>query len=852
MKHVVRVLVFFLTLAGCLALFTWKKGELTSVHESTAVMTGTRFPVLFIEDRGELINPMHGYASAMEEGSLRESLTPVTRENPSVKLVISEDGYSVRRLTYRISDLSGQVLTEENVLAFNEEGGQKYCQINCADLRLWDEYSLAITVTTETNKNLHYYTRVKMLEEDYFREKLSFVTTFLHNSMSEGGRRKVAPYLETLASEDLQTLSYVNVNCSSQQVCWGGLMPQIHKLEVRGVGTIEVVPRVLEMSGETASFSLSYLLDGVTDDGTELFEVREFYRIRYTPERTWLLNFERETEQFFDPADAGNSENALKLGIRKEDETPILTNESGDYVAFVQNRELWLYQVASNKLRSVFSVRNPQDPVRSTYDQFGVELLDIDKAGNLDFMVVGYACAGEEEGKVGIRLFRYDTQEDLLREKVMIPLSVPYEMVKDDVGSFAYVNASDVFYFAMNETIYAYDISARRLSVIAEGCTEDSFVASEASHYVAWQETADVRQNGAIHILDLENGTRNEINAPAGQSIMLLGKSYENLIYGLVRRGSTEEEGSAVSSAYRVVIADAAGGTIKDYERNDRYVTGVSVEDNIVTLHLVNGAGEKADDDYIINQISHESRRIHLSQTMTDTAYREYFITIGKSSSSTPVGSQVPQNLRPTAVNEMPKAVTAGIELEIDTGQWSDDRYYIYAGGHLNGYCESAAEAVAQASELGGTAAAPGGRILWSRADWPVKLGINSLAVRYDEIGESSLATCAAMILAWERENVADDELKGETDPVKLLSRYLEGRVFDLTGRELSEMFYYVGRGLPVICRRDEQNYVLLYGYDGEYVKYADPSQDKTMIVTQKNAEKMFEDAGREFFVYIR
>ncbi|MBQ9563901.1 MAG: hypothetical protein IJU99_10660, partial [Lachnospiraceae bacterium] len=63
---------------------------------------------------------------------------------------------------------------------------------------------------------------------------------------------------------------------------------------------------------------------------------------------------------------------------------------------------------------------------------------------------------------------------------------------------------------------------------------------------------------------------------------------------------------------------------------------------------------------------------------------------------------------------------------------------------------------------------------------------------------------------------------------------------------------YYVGRGLPVICRRDEQNYVLLYGYDGEYVKYADPSQDKTMIVTQKKAEKMFEDAGKEFFVYIR
>ena len=849
MKHVVRVLVFVLVFAAGVVFFTWSKGELTSVNESPVRMTGTQFPVIFIEDRGELINPMHGYASQMEEGALRESLTPVTKQDPSVKLVISEDGYSVRRLEYRISDLSGKVLADETVLAFNEDGGRKYCQVSCEDLRLREEYTLAVTVTTETNKNIHYYTRLKLLEEDSFGEKLSFVTTFLHNTMEQDGRKKVQPYLETLATVNLRTLGEVSVYSSSQQVCWGGLMPQIHKVEVRGVGTVEVIPYVLEMSDETASFRLCYLIDGVTDDGTELYEVEEFYRIRYTPERTWLLDFERETEQFFDPADAGNSENALKLGIRKNGSVPLLTNESGEYAAFVQNRELWLYQVSANRLRSVYSVRNLLDPVGSVYDQYEVELLDIDGAGNLDFMVIGYVCAGEEEGKVCLRLFRYDAQEDLLREKVMIPFDVPYERIREDVGRFAYVNASDVFYFAMDNTIYAYDMTTQRLNVITADCTEDSYTASEAEHYLAWQEKSDPRNNVAIRILDLENATEAELKAPAGERIVMLGKTYENLILGYVKLGETEPAG--IVPAYRVVIADPAGTIIKDYERADRLITGVEVEDNIVTLHLVNEAGEKADDDYIINQSSHESRRIHLSEKMSETAYTEYYITIGKSGSSIPVGSQIPQTLRPTAVSEMPQTMTSGIAVEPETER-AKDRYYIYARGHLYGYEESAAAAVARASKLGGTAAAPDGRILWSRADWPAKNGINTMAVRYDLIGGSSLATCAAMVLAWEKENFSEEDLAGAADPVKALSDTMEGRVYDLSGRELSEMFYYVGRGIPVICRKNETDFVLLYGYDGEYVKFADPALGKTQIITQKRAESLFKEAGNAYTVYLR
>ncbi|MBR1757191.1 MAG: hypothetical protein IJ744_00495 [Lachnospiraceae bacterium] len=854
MKHVVRVLIFILAFCGAVVFFTLHGRELTAEQEKPVEMTGAKFPVLFLEDRGALINPLHGYAASMQTETIRDSLTPLVKDESQIKVIIAEDGFLVRRLEYQVADLSGKVVQEDSILAFNEDNGRKYCNLSFPDLSLREEYTLSFTVTTETNKKIHYYTRVRLLEEDSFTEKLSFVNTFLSDTMS-GNRSKVSPYLETLASAVSRSLAHVTDNASVGMVCWGGMMPQLHMQEIKGVGTIGVIPRILEMSEETMSVALTFLVDGVTDDGTELYEVQEFYRIRYTPERTWLLNFDRTIEQIFDPADAGNSETALKLGIRDGENASLFTNESGDYVAFVQNRELWLYQVSANRLRKIYAVRNELDPLHTNYDQFDVKVLDIDKAGNVDFMVAGYLMTGAQEGKTGIVLYHYDTQEEMLREKVMIPMTVPFERIELDIGNFAYVNASDMFFFALNESIYSYDLSARKLTMIAEKVSDQSYVSSEASHYVAWQETDNPNRSTKLFVMDLESGQTKEIDAPTGQCVIILGKSYENLIYGYVRRSMIEvaEDGSYKAAAHHVFILDTAGNVIKEYERENRYVTGISVEDNIVTLHMVDGQMQTVDDDYIINQISEESRRIHLTNAFTDTAFTEYYISIGTASQqTTPVGSQIPQNLRPSVEGNMPQTVSAGATIELEPETLSEERYYVYAKGGLYGYEMSAVKAVALASETGGTVVSPEGKILWSRADQPAKHGINTMAVRYDEIGESTLATCAAMILAWEREDVADEALVGESSPQELLEAHLDGvTVMDLTGRPLSEMFYYVGRDYPVICKKDETHYVLLYGYDGTYVKYADPDADKTEIILQSRAERSFDGAGDVFYAYI-
>ena len=58
----------------------------------------------------------------------------------------------------------------------------------------------------------------------------------------------------------------------------------------------------------------------------ELYKVKEYYRIRYSADRMYLLNYERRMEAFFDVQLASVSKSQLKLGITDEPFTPYLAS----------------------------------------------------------------------------------------------------------------------------------------------------------------------------------------------------------------------------------------------------------------------------------------------------------------------------------------------------------------------------------------------------------------------------------------------------------------------------------------------------------------------------------------------
>lgn len=73
-------------------------------------------------------------------------------------------------------------------------------------------------------------------------------------------------------------------------------------------------------------------------------------------------------------------------------------NDEENIVGFVQNGELWCYDVAQNKLSLVFGFREGSD-LRGSYDEHAIRILKVDESGSMDFLVYGYMNRGTHEGE---------------------------------------------------------------------------------------------------------------------------------------------------------------------------------------------------------------------------------------------------------------------------------------------------------------------------------------------------------------------------------------------------------------------------------------------------------------------
>jgi hypothetical protein len=163
------------------------------------------------------------------------------------------------------------------------------------------------------------------------KEKLDFVMDFHASIMDKDQAQQIIKYLEPLYSADNSSLAHVNINSSFDLVSWGNLKPVV---------LTEIVPSVIELYSDTASVELQYFIEAEVAGAKEKYKVTEFYRVRYSTERMFLLNYDRRMEALFDVGLASVTKNELKLGITSETEVPLVVSADEKKLAFVRNREL--------------------------------------------------------------------------------------------------------------------------------------------------------------------------------------------------------------------------------------------------------------------------------------------------------------------------------------------------------------------------------------------------------------------------------------------------------------------------------------------------------------------------------
>lgn len=846
LKLIYRVIILLAIFVLSLSYFSRGIKEVVFDIDNTTSMEESTLPLVSVRVGVDTLNLIHGYSSNLDANIVRDSIIPLEADK-AFELLIDEKAYDIKKLNYEVREFSGNNLMEsDSVSVFDDVGDLISARIKLkAELKQGKEYALKIALVTSESRKIYFYQRIKVNDKFYLNEKIAYVMSFHEAIKDKEEAQSIIRYLEPSRGADNSTLAYVNIHSSFDLITWGNLKPVI---------LTEIIPTVKEINRDTASIELKYIAAADIDGRTEQYRVTEFYRVRYTKDRMYLLNYERYMNALFDISLTDASKNALKLGITNDLTLPYAAGADKSKLAFVRDGQLWFYDLNLNQLTRVFTFKQENtDYIRDIYDQHDIRIINMDAEGNIYFAVYGYMNRGQYEGRVGLLLYQYIRTENRIEEKLYIPVDEPYPLMKEKIGDLLYVNAKDEFIFHISENIYSYSFITKKLNVITSGIDNKHVLIFKDLYCTVWQENANAALSDNIYIMNLETGGIDRIQAPSGYGIVLMDKIESNIIYGFVDKTqiTTMIDGYVFAPVSRLEIASKDKTILKSYLSSGYYISDILVEDNIIELKrviMVADEGrigfELATPDSIMSQKQEMKETVRLGWE-SGKFLKEYYIIL-------------PSEYK---VKEQPDIkVTVNTVIAEDPtvriNEYATDRllYYPYTVNGVSGAYESCAEAILLAKEGIGVVVDSNRQLIWERGIKALSSsasvpGFDSIEFKadFDSIRGSLELMLKAQGLSIPTENINISSKSA----YEILQTYAKYKPIRLSGISLDDALYYVAKGKPVFAMTDNNKAVVIYGYDAYNISVADPASGKKTKIGLQSGTKLFEEAGNIFISYL-
>ena len=622
-------------------------------------------PRISFQKEGRTVNALAGYVNEMDVTAMRDTITPL-EANGTLQMQIEEFGNKITGVEYKVYSLNG----EETYL----EGKQKDIsdETILLDLQkgLPDEVSEAVleVILSMEEEQVHFYTRITRPDELSLKECLDFAQDFHAKTLEKSSQEELENYLETNAEGDNTTYQTVTIHSDADHVTWGNLSPQVVE---------EPEWSIKESNSVYTSLLAQYQVTCAGDTGEiETYDVREFFRIRYVQGEIYLLDYNRKMEQIFDANQKVLDQNGILLGIASSD-ISYETNSSGNIVSFVRNGNLWTYNAKQNELAQVFSFSNIEgNDARSRYDQHNIRIISVEKNGSTAFAVYGYMNRGAHEGEVGVDIYYYDIEKNVVQEKAFIPSTKSFAIAEEELGKMVYYNQDqNLLYILAGGKFYKIDLTKDEQTVLAKNLEEGQYTVSADGHLIAYQTSGTINTAQEIKVLNLKTDEENAVAAKSGEAIRPLGFIGSDFVYGYLRQedvGHTAA-GGELFPMYELEIRNSENEVMKTYSADQIYISDVFIEENMMTLNRVVKSGETytvTSQDYISSNEEKKTKSITLEAFSTDLKEKQMRLTYEKGISDT-----VPKILRPKqVVGKKPITITLNDKSK-------SEKYYVYGMG---------------------------------------------------------------------------------------------------------------------------------------------------------------------------
>lgn len=834
-KLTVFLLVFFVTLV--VAGKIMNKGH----NNMTMEMADATLPILAMEQEGVRYNELHGYTTERDTASMRDTVT-VLGENRNLSVLIEPYGRNVTALDMEVRSIDGERLIEKTQIEdYAAEKDKVRAELALKDLIDKDtEYALTLTLTLDESQQVFFYTRIIWSENLFLNEKLAFVKDFHEKVYDREAARELAKYLETNAQlEDNSSFHKVNIHSSFRQITWGDM-------NVTEVG--EPVIQLTEIGGQTASFLVNYFVCGTESNERVYYRMQEHFRVRYTPERMYLLDYERTMTQIPDVEHMYANDKIL-LGINGTD-IPLMESEDGSNVVFAVDNQLYSYNADSNRLTVIFSFYDMDslDP-RAMYNGHSVKILDVTEGGNVCFAVYGYMNRGRHEGEVGVQIYTYDSALNTIEENVYIPYRKSYAVLKPQMEQLLYVNRDQKLYLLLEDVVYSVNLNEKTYYPMVELTQDDSAQVSDNNHILVWQEGENIYHCDRLNVRNLNTEAQQVIIAGPGEAVRPLGFMGEDIIYGVAREEDIYQENSGRTffPMYKVCICDSEGAILKEYFQENIYVTECSVEDNQITLNRVerraDGTYVETEQDHITNNVESESGKYLIVAPSVDI-YEQYV----QIQTRTVIDSKTIQILTPKEV-----VFEGGRNLLLET-ESDAVKYYVYGAYGVEGIFSSPAKAVNLADDISGVVVNQDGKFVWVKGNRLLRNQIMAITENKVTEGKDSLAVCLDTMLKYEGIIRNSDYLLAQGQTVmEILQDNLEGaQVLDLSDCDLDTTLYYINQDIPVLALLNDGNAVLITGFNEFNIVVMDPVKGTLAKQGMNDSTEWFRENGNHFVTYIK
>lgn len=810
-------------------------------NNMTMEMAPATLPMITMESGGVACNELHGNTVEMDVAYQKDCIT-LLGEGRQANFTVDTFGREITGISTEVRSIDGSRLIENSEVTGWKANGKSFSvSLTLKDLIDTNtQYSLTLILELEGEQKVYYYTTILWNDNVHISEILEFATDFHGKLYDKEMAKELTKYLEPNSKlTDNGTFHKVNIHSSFQQITWGSLEP---------VQEDAASIRLTQISGNVASLLMNFVVSTGEGKNKIYYNVEEYYRVRYTSERMYLLDYERTMTQIPDTTRMYANDKIL-LGITDEN-VDMMESADGNTVVFSDMGQLLSYNAATNGLTVIFSFYDKDNADRRTlYDNHGIKILDVDEGGNVKFAVYGYMNRGRHEGETGIQIISYDNSLNTIEEEVYIPYSKSYAVLKDEMEQLLYRNRQQHVYFFLENGVYDVDLENRSAEQLVSIRQDDSLQVSENHEIIVWQEGDDINHSNQLNVRNLNTGEQTVIRAEDGEAIRPLGFMGEDIIYGVARESDirTENSGQIFYPMYKVCISNSSGDNLKEYGQDGIYIVDCAIEGNQITLSRIqrseNGSYQEILDDQIMNNVEEEP-----GQNKVVTADIDIYERYVQIQTKTTIDTRTIKVLNPKEV-----VFEGGRELTLDAVS-EVSRYYVYNAYGVQGIYSAPGKAVKEAYDSAGVVANDRGITVWLKGNRVSRNQI--MAIKEESVTDqkNSLTVCLDNILrhAGITRNTEYDLAQGKT-AIQILEENMTGvQVLDLSGCSLDAVLYYVNQDIPVLAILEDGEAVLVTGFNEFNVVIMEPSTGKLYKKGMNDATTWFAENGNHFISYMK